>query len=106
MRPGGGKRRAPFMLPALYLLFALYIWVDFALAPRDGLANVGLFLATLPVTLVGLLIDTLTGSARFSLLPDGFGYLGNHALYYVPAVAVTALLFYAVGRKIDRRGGA
>ena len=106
MRLGGGKRRARFVLPALYLLFALYMWVDFVLAPPDGLANVGLFLATLPVALVGLVIDTLTDSARFSLLPDGFGYLGNHALYFVPAVLLTAMLFYALGRKIDRRGRA
>ena len=45
------------------------------------------------------------GSKSFALLPDGFGYLGNHALYYVPAVAVTAALLWLLGRKIDRRPG-
>ena len=103
IRPGQGKRRARFILPGLYLVLALYVWIDFATAARDGLANVGLFLVTFPVALVGLLVDSLIERSRFSLLPDGFGYLGNHALYYVPAVAVTAALLWWLGRAIDRR---
>jgi hypothetical protein len=103
--PAAGKRRARFILPGLYLVLALYMWIDFAGRARDGLANLGLFIVTAAVMLVGLLIDAVTGSARFSLLPDGFGYLGNHAIYYVPAVAVTALLFWLLGRAIDRRPG-
>lgn len=101
--PAPGKRRARFILPCLYLSLALYIWIDFATAAHDGLANVGLFLITFPVTLVGLLVDAITGSTSYSLLPDGFGYLGDHALYYVPAVAVTAALLWVLGRAIDRR---
>lgn len=93
------------ILPGLYLLLALYVWFDFATAARDGLANVGLFLVTPPVAALGLLIDWLTGSTKFSLLPDGHGYLVDHALYYVPAVAATAALFWLIGRKIDRRPG-
>ncbi len=103
IRPGAGKRRARFVLPGLYLALALYIWVDFATAARDGLANVGLFLVTAPVALVGLAIDRLIGSRTFSLLPGGFSYLVNHALYFVPAAAATAGLVYLLGRKIDRR---
>lgn len=103
IRPGQGKRRARFILPGLYLALALYMWIDFATAARDGLANLGLFLVTFPVALIGLLIDWLAGSKTFLLLPDGFGYLGNHALYYIPAVAVTAALMWLLGRAIDRR---
>ena len=105
IRPAPGPRRARFILPGLYLALALYLWVDFATAARDGLANVGLFLVTFPVALVGLLIDSLIGSKSFSLLPEGFGYLANHALYYVPAVAITAALWWWIGRAIDRRRG-
>jgi hypothetical protein len=103
--PGGGKRRARFILPGLYLAFALYAWIDFTRINHDGLANVGLFLVTAPVTAVGLLIGWIIGRKSFVLLPDGFGYLGDHALYYVPAVAVTAALVWLLGRKIDRRPG-
>lgn len=105
IRPAPGSRRARFILPGLYLALALYLWIDFATAARDGLANVGLFFVTFPVALAGLLIDRLIGSESFSLLPDGFGYLGNHAVYYVPAVAVTAALVWWIGRAIDRRRG-
>ena len=101
--PAPGKRRARFILPGLYLALALYIWIDFATAARDGLANVGLFLVTFPVALVGLLVDAVIGSKEFPLLPDGHGYLANHALYYVPAVAITTAFFWLIGRAIDRR---
>lgn len=103
IRPAPGSRRARVILPGLYLVLALYLWIDFATAARDGLANVGLFLATLPVAIVGFMIDAITGSTSFSLLPDSFGYLGNHALYYIPAVAVTSFLLWRLGRAIDRR---
>ena len=103
MSSGAGKRRVRFILPGIYAVLALYVWFDFATAPRDGLANVGLFIVTLPVMLVGLVIDVATGSSKFSLLPDGFGYLGNHAVYFVPAAALTAALLWLLGRAIDRR---
>jgi len=92
-----------FILPGLYLLIALYLWVDFTLTNHDGLANIWLFAVTLPVTLVGLLFDSLTGEPVFSFLPSGFGYLTDHALYYIPAVMLTALLPWWIGRLIDRR---
>ena len=104
MVPAEGQRRARFILPGLYLALALYGWIDFARTAHDGLANLGLMALTLPVTLIGLLLGALLGQSSFVLLPDSFGYLGNHALYYVPAVALTALLLWWIGRAIDRRG--
>lgn len=96
-------RRLRFILPGLYLLLAIYGWVDFSLAPPDGLANVGLMAITLPVTLVGLLLGNLMGQSDFVLLPSGLGYLEAHAAYYVPAAAFTAGLLWLLGRAIDRR---
>jgi len=86
-------------LPGLYLAFAVYAWFDFANTNRDGLANVGLFLVTAPVTLMFELLGSALGR---SLYPDGHGYLADHALYYVPAVAVTALMPWWFGRAVDR----
>ena len=83
------------VLPSLYLAVALVGWLDFARLPPDGLANFGLFVATLPVTLVGLLLG-------LDLVPDGHGYRLNHLLYYVPAVLVTAILPWWIGHRIDR----
>jgi hypothetical protein len=95
------KRRARLILPGLYLAFALYAWVDFTRTNPDGLANVGLFLVTFPVTLADLLIAGLIGQPSV-LMPHGHGYLADHALFYVPAVAVTACLAWLAGRAIDR----
>jgi hypothetical protein len=94
--------RLRFILPMLYLAFAAYAWVDFARLPPDGLANLGLLLVTLPVTLAGLLLTSLAGAESFVLLPSGHGYLLDHLIYYVPAVVVTAFPLWGVGRAIDR----
>lgn len=93
------------ILPGIYLLLALYVWWDFTQINRDGLANFGLFVVTAPVTVLGLIIDAIVGSKSFSLLPTGHGYLRDHALYYVPAVALTGLLFWWIGSAIDRMRG-
>lgn len=89
------------ILPALYIAFAVYGWIDFANTNHDGLANLGLFVATLPVTIFDLLLALALGQTSI-LMPEGHGYLMDHALYYVPAVAVTASLFWLLGRWIDR----
>ena len=95
------KRRAAFILPCLYIAFAIYAWIDFTNTNHDGLANLGLFVVTLPVTIVMLIAGWLMGSSEMPM-PDGHGYLGDHALYYVPAVLVTAVLWWLIGRAIDR----
>ena len=94
--------RPKLLLPAAYLAVAVLAWVDFVLAPPDGLANVGLMLVTLPVTLLGLLIDAALGSTDFVLMPDRFGYLGDHAAYYWPSVAAIAWVLHRIGRRLSR----
>jgi hypothetical protein len=88
-------------LPGGYLAFAIYAWIDFTQTNRDGLANVGLFLVTFPVTIIDLIVSAMLGRSDI-LMPDGHGYIGNHALYYFPAALITAGLFFVVGRAIDR----
>jgi hypothetical protein len=95
------KRRARLWLPGVYVAFAVYAWADFVNTNHDGLANVGLYLVTLPVTLVELLLGAMLHRNNV-LTPQGHGYLMDHALYYAPAVAVTAALFWLLGRAIDR----
>ncbi len=45
----------------LYLALATYVWIDFVRLPPDGLANLGLMIVTLPVTIVGLLLTWASG---------------------------------------------
>ena len=94
--------RARLVVPATYLAFALYAWVDFVRTNPDGLANVGLYLVTLPVALVGLAITEAMGGGGFILQPSGFGYFGNHAIYYWPSVVVTAALVYWLTAALTR----
>ena len=82
-----------------YLAFAIYAWCDFVSTNHDGLANLGLIVVTAPVAVVGLVVS---GGGSFALIPGGHGYLADHAIYYVPAVACTAVLLWLIGRRIER----
>jgi len=82
-----------------YIAFAIYAWFDFASTNHDGLANLGLIVVTAPVAVVGFV---LSGGGSFALIPEGRGYLADHAIYYVPAVACTALFLWLIGRRIER----
>ena len=95
------KRRFQIALPALYTAFAIYAWVDFINTNPDGLANIGLFVVTAPVTIAALIVSGLIGRSSM-LMPQGHGYIGDHALYYIPAVAMTAILCWVIGRGLDR----
>ena len=93
------RRRWRVILPGAYVLLALAFWLDFARTAQDGLANLGLMLAVLPITLLGWAL----GAQQFVLLPDRFGYLGNHAAFYVPSVIAIALVLFLLGERLDRR---
>ena len=68
------------LVPALYLGLAIYTWINFTRLPPDGLANIGLMVVTLPITLVVLMLTWVSGAKDFVLLPDRLGYYGAHAL--------------------------
>jgi hypothetical protein len=95
--------RLKLVLPGLYLGWALYVWIDFIRLPPDGLANLGLMLVTLPVTIAGLLLTWLLGATSFVLLPDGLGYYATHAAYYWPSVGLIAAALYWLCAILSRR---
>ncbi len=68
----------------------------FTRLPPDGLANLGLMIVTFPVTILGLVLTWALGATGFVLLPNGFGYYGDHAVYYWPSVGMIAALLYWV----------
>jgi hypothetical protein len=53
----------------LYLAFAALIWVDFARANPDGFANVGLILAVLPISLLGIALTIFADNPDFPFIP-------------------------------------
>jgi hypothetical protein len=81
-----------YVLPVLYLVFALYAWIDFTHTAPDGLANLGLMLVTLPVTVVGLLLTWALDRTGFVLIPSGMSYYSAHALYFWPSALLIATL--------------
>jgi len=44
--------RWTYLPPAAYLAFAVYVWIHFTNTAQDGLANLGLVLATFPVAVM------------------------------------------------------
>lgn len=87
------------VLLLIYLAVAVDAWREFVNTNHDGLANLGLMVVTAPVAIVDMITSSHGGS---DLIPDGHGYIGGHALYYVPAVGLTAVLVWCVGRLFDR----
>jgi hypothetical protein len=84
-------RKMKFMVPALYVAGAVAVWLDFAAAGPDGLANVWIAVYTFPVFLVG----TFLLGGDFPYAPGR--YYEAHALYFWPSVAGLALaLFFGV----------
>ncbi len=95
--------RWKYALPALYLALALYAWIDFTRLPPDGLANLGLGLVTLPITVLGLLLTSALGKTGFVLLPSGLGYYIAHAVYFWPSALLITALLYGIGSYLSRR---
>lgn len=96
--------RFRLVLPLLYLAVAVWAWIEFITAPPDGLANLGLIAAVLPVSLAGLALTWAVGAVEFVLIPKHLAYVTAHAVFYVPSVLAVAALLYGLGRLIDRRG--
>lgn len=87
--------------PVLYLVFALYVWINFGNTAQDGFANLGLLLATFPVAVLGVALTLALGQSGFVLIPSGMGYYAAHAIYFGPAVLLTSVLVYGSCQAVD-----
>jgi hypothetical protein len=98
----GSDPRLRYWLPLAYALLAALTFWEFLNTNPDGLANVGLVIMVLPVTLLGLLLGWLIGAHEFLLIPDRFGYYWDHAAFFIPSAVLVAALFWRFGLAIDR----
>jgi hypothetical protein len=92
--------KARLLLPGIYAVVALGAWVDFASLPPDGLADLGLLLVVLPVTLLDLALRTYMPGSD-GLVPSRWGYYGDYAVFFSISVACIMLALYLLGRAID-----
>ena len=83
-------KRVEVLLPSIYLLGAMIVWIDFSRLPPDGLANVGIALYTLPDFFV---VRFITGR-EFPFFEGGY-YL-SHALYFSVSVIFNAILLFII----------
>ena len=84
-----------FAVPCAYLAFCAYTWIEFLHLPPDGMANFGVLLAVLPVTLLGLLLMVLLHTDGLPFIFDSLGYTWAHGLFFFPSAVLCAWLIYS-----------
>lgn len=90
-------------LPLIYCGIALVAWIDFARLPPDGLANLGLWLTVFPIAALDILLRPADKPGSSVFMPDGYGYYGDHAIFFAVSVALIAAVLYGLGTVLDRR---
>lgn len=93
-----------FVMPAAFVALAILAWINFWLLPPDGLANLGLMLVVLPVTLLDLALRAENNASV--LIPDRFGYYGDHAVFFGLSALAIAIVLWGLGSFLDRRRAA
>ncbi|HQO17068.1 MAG TPA: hypothetical protein PLG02_08910 [Methylotenera sp.] len=79
-----------WFIPLIYCIGALPIWLSFAHANPDGLANLGLIVYTLPIVFMATYVLGL----EFPYFSGN--YIEAHALYFWPAVMLLAALLFLI----------
>jgi hypothetical protein len=104
------KVKLSFVIPSLFFIIFILSWVAVAVAPPDGLANLPLFFATFPSSIIErYLTHSITGSYGLpfwvnSLHRMGFpsGYIIDHTAWFLPLACVQATLLFWIGQKLDK----
>jgi hypothetical protein len=90
------RKKIAKIIVGLYLLGAIAALAAFVSAPPDGLANLPIVIWTLPTALIGLAVVYWPLDIAFPFMPSAFGYYGGHIAYFLPSVALIALLLWRV----------
>lgn len=89
-------KRLKYLLPALYIAGAAVVWITFASANPDGLANIGIVLYTFPIVLIGTFVLKLD----FPYVPGR--YYEAHALYFWPSAVLLALALFLICHALEK----
>ncbi len=85
-----------FVVPGLYIMGAVFVWLGFSKAHPDGLANIGIAVYTLPIAMAGIFLFR----GEFPFAPGR--YYEAHALYFWPSVAVLALALFFIFHALQK----
>lgn len=91
------------VLPAIYCAIALVAWLDFVRPPPDGLANIGLMLVVLPITILDIALRPASAPESSLFMPDQLGYYWDHAVFFLISVSLIACVLWWLGRLLDKR---
>jgi hypothetical protein len=80
----------------LYLLGAAGIFASLFSAGHEGTGYLPMVIWALPATLIGLFAVYWPFGVAFPYMPAALGYLGGHVAFFVPSVAVIALLIWRI----------
>lgn len=91
------------ILPAIYCVIAIAAWIDFLRRPPDGLANLGLMIVVWPAALLDLTMRSPADTERSALMPQKWGYYGDHGIFFWVSVISIASGLWLIGAFVDRR---
>ena len=82
-------KKAKYIIPSIYLVIGILVWLQFLGSPPDGLANIGIVLYVFPMTMLGFLIFGKT-------LPffSGSYYVSQSKFFFISLITITALIYF------------
>jgi hypothetical protein len=85
-----------FIVPAIYMVGAIVIWLEFLGTNPDGLANIWIAVYTFPIVIIG----TFLLHGEFPYVPGR--YYEAHTLYFWPSVALLALALFLIFHALQK----
>jgi hypothetical protein len=90
------RRKIAKAASLLYLLGAAGILASLFSAGHDGTGYLPMVIWALPASLIGLFTVYWPFGVAFPFTPAALGHLGGHIAFFVPSVAVIALLIWRI----------
>jgi hypothetical protein len=90
------RRKIAKAAALLYLLGAVGIGASLFSGAHEGAGYLPMVIWALPASLLGLLAVYWPFGVAFPYMPASFGYYGGHIAFFVPSMAVIALLIWRI----------
>jgi hypothetical protein len=81
-------KKLKYIIPSIYLVVGICVWLQFMSSPPDGLANIGIVMYVLPITIIGFLIFGKT----FPFFSGSY-YVSHSKFFFMSILIITALIY-------------